>query len=254
MSIGNRILAGARTLRWAAAVVPGFVLGLLAAMWWVPGRGPAVECSLTNVEKAVAAPVSGEKAGTSPGLEDRGLDTNEAARLRNENAELKAELARIRVEMEAPRPEEDEARLTAPVLAERNIALGQQVAGLEDRVDLLTATLAFERAEQDIRMAKDIRAEMSEGRSAGEAGLKPAADVRVVDANRDLGMIVLNAGTLEGIRSGMRFYVLREDRKVARVRTTVVRERIAGAVLEEAEAGEYPRAGDRVVLQVASDR
>ena len=250
----NRIRAGARNLRWVAAALPGFILGFVTAAWWVSNRRPADECSLTNVEKVAAAPVRVDEKDPSPGPEDRGADTNELARLQRENEELKAQLAKIQAELKRSSPEDDEARLTAPVLAERNISLGQKVAALEDRIDLLTATLAFERAEQDIRMVKDIRAEMAAGLSAGKAGLEPATDVRVVDANRDLGMIVLNAGTVDGIRPGMWFYVLREDRMVARVRTTVVRERIAGAALEEAEAGEYPKAGDRVVLQVASDR
>ena len=252
---GNRILAGARNLRWIAAVLPGFILGYVTAAWWVSSRRPADECSLTNMEKVAAAPVvSGEENSSVPGHEDRGADAGELLRLQRENEELKAQRAELQAELNRSSPEDNEARLTAPVLAERNIALGRKVTELEDRIDLLTATLAFERAEQDIRMAKDIRAEMSASFSAGKTGLQPATDVRVVDANRELGMIVLNAGTSDGIRTGMRFYVLREDRMVARVRTTVVRERSAGAALEEGEAGEYPKAGDRVVLQVASDR
>lgn len=202
----------------------------------------------------MATATRGGEAVPDPVAETRGPDTNDWARLQAENDGLKAEVSRLWTELETPRPEDDEARLTAPLLAERNIALEKKAAELEDRVDLLTATLAFERAEQDIRMARDIRSEMAGELAVGKAGLEPVADVRVLDANRELGMIVLNAGTAEGLRPGMQFYVLREDRKVARVRTTVVRERIAGAVLEEVEAGGYPEAGDRVVFQVAIDR
>lgn len=251
----NRILAGARNLRWVVvAVLPGFILGFVTAAWWVSNRRPADECSLMNLEEAAAPPVSGEEKPPSSGLEDRGTEADELVRLQRENEALKCQQAEIQAKLSCPNPEYDEACLTAPVLAERNIVLGQKVTELEDRVDLLTATLAFERAEQDIRMAKEIRAEMVAGMSSGKTGLEPTADVRVVDANRELGMIVLNAGTADGLKPGMRFYVLRENRMVALVRATVVRERIAGAVLEEAEADEYPKAGDRVVLQVASDR
>ena len=64
--------------------------------------------------------------------------------------------------------------------------------------------------------------------------------------NQALGVVVLDAGLGLGIRPGMLFGVLRDDRVVGRLRAVDVRERIAGAVLEETE-GEWPEAGDRAV-------
>ena len=118
-----------------------------------------------------------------------------------------------------------EALLAAPVLAEENERLRGQVAVLEALVGELTVSLAEARFERD-RLG--VQVERLPAQAAGAADLTAEA-MAVVDANRGLGLVVLDAGLADGVKPGMVFGVLRADEVIARVRTVDVRERIAGA-------------------------
>jgi hypothetical protein len=95
---------------------------------------------------------------------------------------------------------------------------------------------------------------MSATPAAAGAGEMAGGDISLLDVNRDLRMVVLDAGSLKGLRPGLVLSVLKGDRPVARVRTTVVRERITGAVIDEVYADAYPERGDRVMPMKQSDR
>lgn len=72
--------------------------------------------------------------------------------------------------------------------------------------------------------------------------------VTVLDANDELGMVVLGAGSMDGMRPGLVYRVVREGRVTARLRIAIVRRRIAGAkVLEEGKVV-FPGPGDKAVL------
>jgi hypothetical protein len=72
--------------------------------------------------------------------------------------------------------------------------------------------------------------------------------VRLVDVNAELGLVILDQGARQGVRYGLPLTVLRDRRRVARIRVVDVRERIAGAAVEETARGDYPQTGDRAVL------
>mgnify|MGYP006920738890 FL=1 len=69
-----------------------------------------------------------------------------------------------------------------------------------------------------------------------------------MDANPELGLVVLDQGARQGVRYGLTLTVLRDRRRVARLRVVDVRERVAGAAVEETARGDYPQTGDRAVL------
>jgi hypothetical protein len=73
-------------------------------------------------------------------------------------------------------------------------------------------------------------------------------EARIVDANPDLGLVVLDQGARQGVRYGLPLTVMRDRRRVARIRVVDVRERVAGAAVEETARGDYPQTGDRAVL------
>ena len=73
-------------------------------------------------------------------------------------------------------------------------------------------------------------------------------EVGLVDVNEDLNLVVLDAGGADGIMAGMQFSIVRQKKVIGRVRVVDVREEIAGAVVENAGPGKYPRKGDVAVL------
>lgn len=70
--------------------------------------------------------------------------------------------------------------------------------------------------------------------------------VRVVSFKADLGIVVLSVGAKDGVKPGMPFEVYREDKPVAKVLVTEVRNSVSGAVVQElASANDPVRVGDR---------
>ena len=132
-----------------------------------------------------------------------------------------------------------------------------EAASLRKQVAYLTRALAAARAEADVLRARLERREMAEFKgSAADTDLSARVmegGLRVLDVNRDLRMLVVNAGARHGLRSGMAFMAVREDRTLARVVVVDVRTDVAGAVVEDLETGAYPMPGDRLVMLVGSE-
>jgi hypothetical protein len=141
-------------------------------------------------------------------------------------------------------PEQKEAALAASVLAAENGQLRDEVEAL--RADLEEARRALARTVAEL----DVERSRAAGRAAGTAGgAVTAAEAAVVDASRDLGMVVLGIGAGAGVKPGMSFAVLRGDRVVARVRAMDVRAGVTGARVEELVKEEnFPKQGDRAVI------
>jgi hypothetical protein len=122
------------------------------------------------------------------------------------------------------------------------------------QVRVLTAALVAAAGENDA-----LRARLDgKGLASAPAGLGDVrfleGGARVLDVNRDLGMVVLDAGGRQGVRAGMVLMILRNDRPLARVRVVDVRRRVAGAVVEELLSGSpYPGPGDRLVVVTDGD-
>jgi hypothetical protein len=151
-------------------------------------------------------------------------------------------------------PAAKEAELAAAELARQNAELRAVIERLSGDIRRLQVSLAAAQAELDVLKARRDDAAWkasAEGVTAQTLGSGPMA---VIDVNRDLNLVVLDAGSSKGVRPGMRFSVVRDDRAVARVRAVDVRERIAGAIVEEAEPGRYPGKGDRIVVRRSEDR
>jgi hypothetical protein len=77
------------------------------------------------------------------------------------------------------------------------------------------------------------------------------ADGQIVSLSEELGLVVANIGSKQGVTSGMPFQVFRENRYVGSIRVVDAREKIAGAVIENlSSAKERIQVGDR--LRVAA--
>jgi hypothetical protein len=70
--------------------------------------------------------------------------------------------------------------------------------------------------------------------NAVEAAAVPSTltDGMVIAIKDELGLVVANLGTKQGVRVGMPFQVLRGDDLIGTVRVVDVREKIAGAVIQ----------------------
>lgn len=140
-----------------------------------------------------------------------------------------------------------EAALAAEALAGKNIALEQENARLKEQVEDLTLRLA------EAVAASDRTRERSRQSDSGDRVGSRSSDVSIVnaavlDVNEELNLVVLNAGSEAGLRSGMSFVIVRDGKPVANAEARDVRSRITGAVVQGARAGQYPAPGDRASI------
>lgn len=97
-----------------------------------------------------------------------------------------------------------------------------------------------------VRMAKGVL----EGRGEGPIPIGTSLnDGRIVDLNGDLKTVVINLGKSQGVREGMPFRVIREDRVIGRLTVIIAREQLSAALVDPA-AGEKMnlKVGDRVTV------
>lgn len=130
---------------------------------------------------------------------------------------------------------------TGPDEARRREVLIEALAEARAEADGLRARLeALEFGRYDAAWTPDTA-----GASLDSAAL---ASLRVLDVNRDLGMVILNAGHREGLRPGMRFALMQDGRTTAHVRVADVRLAVSGAVIEREELRRAVSTADRPVL------
>lgn len=137
-----------------------------------------------------------------------------------------------------------ESRLVTTRLSRENSALKLEAEDLRERNRKLSVALAAAQAALDQNEERRARLE---GTAADPIPDVPL-ETHIVDVNPELGMVVLDAGDRQGMRYGLVLSVLRDRQRVARIRVVDVRERIAGAIVEETMRGEVPQTGDRAVL------
>ena len=135
-----------------------------------------------------------------------------------------------------------------PPLAQKPV---EEVSGESRQLRRLVGDLVRVRAEVEAyrkRLALREAEEQSEAQLARRK-LLASRELLVLDANPELAMVVLNAGSWREVRPGMAFAVRREGRTVAHAVVIDVREQIAGALVEKVLVkGEWPVAGDRAIL------
>ena len=136
---------------------------------------------------------------------------------------------------------------------------GDERARMRDAlIGLNEAVLRFEKkaigSDPDTRL--DLEAAMREsaralGISSTEADSpvplpSSLSDGMVVSVKEDLALIVANVGSRNGVRVGMPFDVIRDQAVVGTVRVVDVREKIAGALIQNLSDKEAVKVGDRL--------
>jgi hypothetical protein len=92
------------------------------------------------------------------------------------------------------------------------------------------------------------------GRRDQESAENPASLIsgRAVSVKGDLALVVLNLGSKHGIRVGMPFQVTRGDKEIGSVSVVDVRDKIAGAVIQQLTSEQDPiKVGDHLKVAAA---
>lgn len=233
---------------WAAAA-----LGAAAAAGWVASERHAGKSSLMTTEPATAPARPEEASGNAEPLKEAETAANVAL------SAWKVETQPIRVDgpaaagvggaADGKRDElldlvTSESRLVTARMAQEIAGLRSDLEDRARRIRKLSEALAEAQAALDVN-------ELRRAQAAGVAGERPddaPVEARIVDANPELGLVVLDQGARQGVRYGLPLTVTRDRRRIGRIRVVDVRERIAGAAVEETARGDYPQTGDRAAL------
>ena len=236
-------------LLWAVPAVGAAV----AAGWWFGSRRP-VESSSLMIGPASAPARLEEGAGfvPEPPVEAETAEDSVQSARDEEASTIRTDGHAAAAEGGAADGHSDEwldllageSRLVTARLAQEIEGLRRDLEDRSRRIRKLSEALAEAQAALDLDEARRAQA-------AGAAAPVPAdapVEARIVDANADLGLVVLDQGARQGVRYGLPLTVLRDRRRVARIRVVDVRENVAGAAVEETARGDYPQTGDRAVL------
>ncbi len=126
----------------------------------------------------------------------------------------------------------------------------------ESLMELAEASLQFAKgisnpeAVASDRLSKALtKAEAALTAAAARPGDVQAADLqdaRIVSLKSDIGVAVLSVGARDGVKPGMPFEIYREDKPIAKILVTEVRNSVSGAVVQElANAADPVQVGDR---------
>jgi len=78
------------------------------------------------------------------------------------------------------------------------------------------------------------------------APINDLQDARIVSLKNELGIAVLNVGVRDGVKPGMPFEIFREDKPIAKVLVTEVRNSVSGAIVQDlANVSNPVRVGDK---------
>ncbi|MEI7879581.1 MAG: hypothetical protein WCI95_01780 [bacterium] len=129
------------------------------------------------------------------------------------------------------------------------------IGTLRGQVRFLSAALVAAKIEIDgLKARLDTRAgETADatGVMSGGSAMVREKEYLILDVNKELGMVILNGGHRDGVKPGLVFNVITEDKSVTTVRVVDARSAIAGAVIQN-RGRELPKVQDRAVLAAGS--
>jgi len=157
--------------------------------------------------------------------------------------------------IETSRDQTQERLLSA--LSDMRILKEQRDALAESLIEMAESSMALmksapnadpaaaDRVNKAITKADAVLVKAGGGQEAG-AAVGDLQNARVVSLKADLGIAVLSIGAKDGVKPGMPFEIFREDKPVAKVLVTEVRNSVCGAVVQDlASASDPVRVGDR---------
>jgi hypothetical protein len=201
-------------------------------------------------EKLTIAEASGSRM-----TESLALANSEAEVFRRRSGELKLRLEALGVEGGTGAANKLEQRLLAAT-SDWRLAEQERTKFLETLKALLESVQRFASKaispdtearillEAQVRKTQEVLASSNQVPGAVNATL---ADGQVINFSEELALVVANIGSKQGVITGMPFQVFRDNRLVGTIRVVDVREKIAGAVIENLSSEkERIQIGDRV--------
>jgi len=146
------------------------------------------------------------------------------------------------------RSEQERSKLLEQ-LKRLNAVLDQALHGSENMslVQRAQALAEAERVKRTLAVQKPAAVKMLPA-SVQQSAAPTLESGQVVSLNWSLQLAVINLGSEHGVRLGMPFVVMRDDRVNARLKVVEVRRKISGAVIDSLDRENAIKVGDRVRL------
>ncbi len=181
----------------------------------------------------------------------------EAVELKDRYERLRGLLEGLGIAALENSPEQTQERLLSS-LSDLRIAETSRQKLADSLMELAEASLQFAKTVQNPDPANGDRlqkalikaeATLANASARPTETTQPAADLqdaRIVSLKNELGIAVLSVGSRDGVKPGMPFEIFREDKPIAKVLVTEVRNSVSGAVVQElANVTDPVRVGDK---------
>jgi hypothetical protein len=190
--------------------------------------------------------------------ESLAIANSEAEVFKRESGELKLRMEALGIESGGADKTKIEQRLLKGVsdlkiVQDEKDKLADQLVRMSEAVLRFLKTAVSTDADARLAVETEMRG-MNEalglpGTQAAEAASVPATltDGMVISVKEEYALVVANLGSKQGVKMGMPFQVWRGDNLVGHVRVVDVREKIAGAVIQDLNSNkEKVKVGDRL--------
>lgn len=206
------------------------------------------------------ATIAAQKAQNSALTQNVASANSQAAQARESYEKLRGVIEGLGVGALEGNADQVRERLLA-ALSDMNLLKEELKRNSEAHMSLSEAALAYAKAtpSADLDAGKKLEAALASSdkvlssQVGGAATDAPKADlhnVKIVSVKPELALGVLNAGSKDGVRVGMPFAVVREDRQIAKAVVVEVRKAVAGFILQDVVSSAAPvRVGDRGVIE-----
>lgn len=190
------------------------------------------------------------------------IATSEEEVFKRQASEMKLQMEALGVASVNPDRSKLEQRLLKAV-SDLRILQSQKEALSNQLIRLMEASLQFEKIAdtQDVKAKVRLEETMREGTKvlgatehgdiASSSKTANSSNIMVISVKDDLGLAVINRGSLSGVKIGMPFEVMRNGETIALVRIVDVREKIAGALIQSLKSEKTKiKVGDTLKLDV----
>ncbi|MBL9130054.1 MAG: hypothetical protein JNG86_02575 [Verrucomicrobiaceae bacterium] len=238
---------------------------LLAAVVPVRAQSSDLEMRELLTNLAVAAQkIQALEAAAAAGKDKNDALAQSAAAANNEAAELRDRYEKLRGLLEGlgisaleNSKDQTQERLLASI-SDLRILKQQRDELAQSLLEVAEASVAMaksspnadpaaaDRLNKALTSADGVLSRLGGANPADVAAAGDMQNARVVSLKPELGIAVLNVGMKDGVKPGMPFEIYREDKPVAKVLITEVRNAVAGAIVQElANPADPVRVGDR---------
>jgi hypothetical protein len=143
--------------------------------------------------------------------------------------------------------EAEESRIALLDTMKKNVKLREQILDLYKLNATLSAALKSREAEIDDLRKGSPRPEVISPVEVTDAKGATFHEAIVKDVNPELGMVILDKGTTQGVKQGMSFSILRNDRAIGKVRIFEAGPNVSSAEIVRPSGAKIEK-GDRALL------